>query len=239
MRVPEPLSHETAELLRHEAAIEPVAPELRRRVLARARFSQRVAAAPQVTLGSSKKYVVVAAFGLGCGALAFAAVFTAQREGTPQPSELPMPKPGPAPSATPEPPSTTRELPYPGMASDLDQQGAVGASLVPASETKAPRDRTVDGKPSGNRADDELALLARARQYVAKGNHASAFAVISEHARRFPRGRLSEEREALRVTALSRTGRHSEARRAAAAFVRRFPRSVLAPQMAQRANEKP
>jgi hypothetical protein len=50
---------------------------------------------------------------------------------------------------------------------------------------------------------------------------------IAEHARRFKDGRLTEEREALRVKSLAGLGRSDEARRAAAAFRARFPRSVL------------
>jgi hypothetical protein len=50
---------------------------------------------------------------------------------------------------------------------------------------------------------------------------------IAEHARKFKDGRLSEEREALRVKALAGLGRSGEARRAANSFRARFPRSVL------------
>ena len=54
-----------------------------------------------------------------------------------------------------------------------------------------------------------------------------------EHARLFKDGRLAEEREALRVKALAGLGRSEEARRAAAAFRARFPRSVLLPAVNQ------
>ena len=47
--------------------------------------------------------------------------------------------------------------------------------------------------------------------------------------RQFKDGRLAEEWEALRVKALAALGRTPEARRAAAAFQSRFPRSVLSP----------
>jgi hypothetical protein len=55
----------------------------------------------------------------------------------------------------------------------------------------------------------------------------------AQHARRFKTGRLVEEREALRVKALAGLGRTEEARRAAAAFRARFPRSVLLPAVSQ------
>jgi hypothetical protein len=50
---------------------------------------------------------------------------------------------------------------------------------------------------------------------------------LAEHGRRFPNGRLAEEREALRVRALNSSGQSESARRAARAFAARFPHSVL------------
>jgi hypothetical protein len=73
----------------------------------------------------------------------------------------------------------------------------------------------------------ELQLLRAARQDVTRGDFAGALVVIAEHARSFRNGSLVEEREALRVKALAGLGRHEEAQRAAAAFHRRFPHSVL------------
>jgi hypothetical protein len=52
---------------------------------------------------------------------------------------------------------------------------------------------------------------------------------VAEHARRFPEGRLGEEREALRVRALAAAGLGAQAKAAGAAFRRRFPRSVHLP----------
>jgi hypothetical protein len=68
-----------------------------------------------------------------------------------------------------------------------------------------------------------------ARRAVARQDFAAALGPIGEHARRFKDGRLTEEREALRVKALSGLGRVAEARHAAQAFEARFPRSVLLP----------
>jgi hypothetical protein len=62
---------------------------------------------------------------------------------------------------------------------------------------------------------------------VARHDFASALAAIAEHQRRFPSGRLAEEREALRVKALLGLGRTAEADRAGAAFGEHFPKSAL------------
>ena len=79
----------------------------------------------------------------------------------------------------------------------------------------------------------ELRLLRQARAAVARGDFAASLPPIAEHTRRFKNGRLAEEREALRVKALAGLGRTDEARRAAAAFRARFPRSVLLPAVSQ------
>jgi hypothetical protein len=74
---------------------------------------------------------------------------------------------------------------------------------------------------------EEIKLLSRARRADARGDYPQVLLVLSEHERGFPAGRLSEEREVLRVKALVGLGRAEEARRAAARFRRQFPRSVL------------
>jgi hypothetical protein len=79
----------------------------------------------------------------------------------------------------------------------------------------------------------ELALLQRAHADYAHHRYARALGVVAEHARRFPNGRLAEEREALRVRSLAGAGRTQEARLAYASFARRFPRSVLLSRLQQ------
>jgi len=75
----------------------------------------------------------------------------------------------------------------------------------------------------------ELDLLARAQVAYASREFSSALVLVAEHGRKFPSGRLAEEREALRVRALEGAGRTEEARRAATAFSSRFPRSIMLP----------
>ena len=79
-------------------------------------------------------------------------------------------------------------------------------------------------------------LLQRAHATYAARDFAGTLTVVAEHARRFPNGRLSEEREGLRVESLAGSGRLDETRRAVAAFARRFPRSVLLPRLREMAN---
>jgi hypothetical protein len=106
-------------------------------------------------------------------------------------------------------------------------------NVVPSFETPSARLRAVSPPPPRlSQADAmraELYLLRQARAAVAREDFATALPPIAEHARRFKDGRLTEEREALRVKALVGLGRTDEAHRAAASFRTRFPHSVLLP----------
>jgi hypothetical protein len=73
----------------------------------------------------------------------------------------------------------------------------------------------------------EIELLQKAHGAFTRQDFAAALKLTAEHSQRFPRGSLAEQREALRVRSLSGSGRTEEARRAAAAFAEKFPRSVL------------
>jgi hypothetical protein len=81
----------------------------------------------------------------------------------------------------------------------------------------------------------ELQLLQRAQSEYASHDFGNALVLIAEHRRRFPNGRLAEEREALRVRSLARAGRGEEARRALGSFAKRFPRSAFLPRLQEAA----
>jgi hypothetical protein len=77
--------------------------------------------------------------------------------------------------------------------------------------------------------DAEIDLLQRAQSEYASQDFPDALVLVAEHARRFPTGRLAEEREAMRVRSLAGLGRSDEACRALTAISVRFPRSVFLP----------
>jgi hypothetical protein len=81
----------------------------------------------------------------------------------------------------------------------------------------------------------ELQLLQRAQSEYASHDFTNALMLLAEHGRRFPNGRLSEEREALRVRSLARAGRGDEARRALASFAKHFPHSAFLPRLQEAA----
>jgi hypothetical protein len=93
-------------------------------------------------------------------------------------------------------------------------------------ETPAPSVRPT-AKSQQESGSEEIQLLSRARKADARHDYAEVLSVLSEHERTFPAGRLSEEREVLRVKALVGLGRTDQARRSAARFRRQFPKSVL------------
>ena len=121
------------------------------------------------------------------------------------------------------PPAEIHPLPAP-IKTVATPRPIAPAPVVDEEPAAAP-DKPVLSKADAARA--ELHLLRQARGAVAREDYASALRPIAEHARRFKDGRLSEEREALRVKALVGLGRTEDARRAATAFRARFPRSVL------------
>jgi outer membrane protein assembly factor BamD (BamD/ComL family) len=112
------------------------------------------------------------------------------------------------------------------MSKDGKPAATPAADAVASARAAGPSRRAVlTGKREAGPA--ELQLLSRARQSDAQGDYAEVLAVVADHERRYPAGRLSEEREVLRVKALVGLGRASESRQAAARFRRQFPRSVL------------
>lgn len=101
---------------------------------------------------------------------------------------------------------------------ELDRKPA----SAPTAEPKAKRVPAAP-LPSVEPADSlasEARKLEDARRALA-GNPARALELLSEHAREFPSGKLSAERELLAIDALSRLGRKSEARARAEAMLAR------------------
>lgn len=69
--------------------------------------------------------------------------------------------------------------------------------------------------------------LDDARTLIQDGRPAKALTALDRHQRNYPHGQLGEERDALRVLALSKAGKLDQARAAAALFSRRHPGSML------------
>jgi len=90
---------------------------------------------------------------------------------------------------------TTQQAPSAPVASAAPDRGA-----SPATEAAKP----------GNQIRQEVALLSRAQRELSSGHAQEALEALSEHAVRFPRGALAEERIATRARALCALNRRQE-----------------------------
>ena len=75
---------------------------------------------------------------------------------------------------------------------------------------------------------EEMALLKQAKLALSRGEPKRALTLLDEHADRFPRGVLLQERQALRVVALCDAGDRTRGREAADRFSREHPKAALA-----------
>ena len=132
-------------------------------------------------------------------------------------------------------PRTGPTAPVPRTAPIIDV-GARNATVVPSAdtgpvvETMMPRHHR-HASSGGDARAAEVALIQKAQAAYADGNLPNALQLLAEHVRRFPNGRLAEEREALRVRSLAGCGRSADARRALQTFADRYPHSVLLPHL--------
>jgi hypothetical protein len=106
-------------------------------------------------------------------------------------------------------------------------------SLAPSAPPKPDRPLSSAPVPAAVSSDEDLAkerqIVEKARSALARRDAESALAAVEEHARSFPRGQLTEMREALAVQALVYAGRGADARTRADEFHRRFPESLYRP----------
>ena len=214
-RTSPPLSPAIEALLAHERAIVPQPEMVRARALARAREAllpaQVVRYTPRAAWSPVRRLLFGAAAGVSLMAGAAAAYQMLRRPEPPQPA-------GPETTRAVRPASVA-----PPSAEPAPEPMAASASSPEASEPS--RRATTSSKPDA--PPEELRLLVRARRADARGDYLAVLTIAAEHDRRHPTGRLSEEREALRIKALVGLKRGSEARQVAGKFRRQFPRSVL------------
>jgi hypothetical protein len=128
---------------------------------------------------------------------------------------------------------TRRPIPPPAAAEVVmvDEHEASADPIVDATPSPAParraRARATDPDPSPppSTLREELELMRAARTALREGRAREALALLERHARTYPSSTLAEERAATEVSALCALDRIDDAKREAAAFERRFPRS--------------
>ena len=164
---------------------------VRARALARARAAIAMsAAAPAPDVVShwrGLRIAVAAGVALAFGAAGAVAAFHGRRPRAPES----------APSAPSE--ATRPTLPAHGSMADVPEPPPNRPSIAKAQ--RSPRPASAQESYAA-----ELVLLQRAHATYAARDFAGTLTVVAEHARRFPNGRLSEEREGLRVESLAGLG---------------------------------
>ncbi len=138
--------------------------------------------------------------------------------------------PASPPIARPAPPTTNAVSPTPSIIARAEPT-ATSAPAPTLPTGAAGLARTAHRSPDAVDEDlsfrDELSLLERAHAALSGDDIDGATAALSQHARRFPHGRLEPEREALRVQCAAARGDREAASAARERFHRRFPDSVL------------
>lgn len=204
-----PLSPELHTLLEWESTIPPLPPSVRARAVERARAAMAMGRGIPVMLRRPLRRIRLAA------ALTAAVATAAAAGGIGYELGVRYERLG-ARSETTTHVVVPTDVPYTPLPTTI---------VAPSSAAAAGGPDARESQPEA--ASDELLLLGEARSAVADQDFAAALVPINEHARRFDRGVLAEEREALRVRALAGLEQTEEAKRAADAFEARFPHSVL------------
>jgi len=165
--------------------------------------------------------VVAVAAGVGAGAYALARAWSAppQSSGVVQIAS-PTAAGSTVPAATPPADSAS--------ATPADSTPVVDVGQLPVAAPPSASGAAAAPASSGS-LQDELALIRAADAALRAGNPARALALTDEHARRFPRGALSEERAGMRILALCAMGNASSS--GAAAFLASHAGSPLAPRI--------
>lgn len=145
---------------------------------------------------------------IGGGALALSNALGGEPSAS-APSSAAAPAPAAAPSPAPAP-----------VAPDLPDVPDLRAQPPPT----PPPDADEDPRLADLAA--EMRYLSRARELLAE-HPAEAFGVLEQHRRRYPRGGLSEQREAFAIEALASLGHRDLAERRYYDFLRDYPESPL------------
>jgi hypothetical protein len=129
------------------------------------------------------------------------------------------------PSVTVAPPAPTMSAPVVAV---IPVASAAPAAVPMLSSRPAASVASARADASSS-LEAERALLDVARTALGRGDGANALRATEEHGRKFPRGILSEEREAMSIQALRLLHRDDEAEARLGRFRGRFPSSLIRP----------
>lgn len=130
-------------------------------------------------------------------------------------------RPGVVERPTTAPANVAASAPNPAATNDFK---APEAPAIVAPMTAVPDAQAPPSASAKSRTATELELIGKAERAL-HSDPTGALRLAKEHARLFPRGLLTQEREVLAIDALSRLGRLDEARTRADVFTRSYPSS--------------
>jgi len=180
------------------------------------------AVAAPLGLGMKILFAIGAAAAVGMGAV----TYVDSKPPAPRPSATASQVAPRDPPRAALPSATSAQPPRaPAPSPSQEPEPAPSVSATARVSPSAPAAAPSSSVPSVTR---EVELLAEAQSAINAGDGARALVLLDEHARRFPSGAMSQEREAARVFALCALGRTGEARAAAERFLSAFPTSPQA-----------
>lgn len=162
---------------------------------------------------SRKGAIAVTAFAIGGATGAGGYAVSSKMASPPRPAAI-------CPSVSVDPPSKPAPLPTwtPAPIVSVSASASASASAAPSVAPPAP-------SASTSELAAEKDPIETARSALLHGNPGNALAACAEHEKRFPKGKLVEEREYIAIASLVRLGRDAEARTRFASFKTRFPQS--------------
>jgi|LNFM01.1.fsa_nt_gb hypothetical protein len=182
------------------------------------------AAAASNTLISWVVGALVTAAALGGGAM----LYGSRRADTIAPTTAPRRVEAPAPAQPHASPPQAQEPPRAVVRTVAGDASAGTVASVTAGDPSSQRRRPA--APAAESPEDlaeEQQLLSAAQRALTQRDTSAALDAVRAHSRRFARGALAEERDALEIRALLLGEREREARALAERFRRRYPDSVF------------
>lgn len=144
---------------------------------------------------------------------------------TSAPARLPS-NPRPLPSVDPAPTAAPSAIaPIEARPADLRGNGSATPTADPSPVAAPDLGPEASAAEKESRLREESQRLGEARDALRRGDAPGALARLDELRRRFPTGVLVQEREALTIEALSRSGNAGEARARAETFHKAYPAS--------------
>lgn len=129
--------------------------------------------------------------------------------------------PSPAEAPVKPPAVAAPVVTHPAPPASVVESADVPPSALAPEPAAAPQRKTIAVDP----LVEEVAILSKATSALRAGNPAEGLRLLDEHQRKFPKGRLAEERRAARIQALCALGKLAAAEAELARLAQSSPRS--------------